>query len=418
MPTAWIISIGTELTLGQSLDTNGQWLARQLAAQGIRTTRHLTLADELPEIVSALQAAFEACDVLIVTGGLGPTADDLTRAALAAALDDELVRDERSLAEIAAFFEQRGRTMTDRNRSQAERPSRAGVIPNPVGTAPGLTAVAGDCHGYVLPGVPFEMKTMFSASVAPALAARFRGRVVLSRRLQSYGMGESDVAARIGDLMRRGANPEVGTTASLGIIGVRINAEADDAAAATHLLDAAEAEIRRRLGDVVFGTGEQTLGDSVGELLSERQQTVAVAESCTGGLLGAALTDRPGSSSYFLGGVVAYSNAVKAAQVGVPEPLLAEHGAVSGPVAEALATQVRARLGSDFGLSVTGIAGPGGGTADKPVGLVYFGLAGPGGVEVVEQRFGASSPRDVIRARSVHHALHLLRRALLTAGAA
>ncbi len=418
MPTAWILSIGTELTIGQSLDTNGQWLAQQLAAQGVRTSRHLTLADDLPEIVSALRAAFDACDVLLVTGGLGPTADDLTRAALAEALDDELVCDERSLAEITHFFEQRGRTMTDRNRSQADRPSRAGVISNPVGTAPGLAAVTGDCHCYVLPGVPFEMRTMFAASVAPALAARFRGRVLLSRRLQSYGMGESDVAAQIRDLMQRGANPEVGTTASLGIIGIRINAEADDAAAAAALLDATEFEIRSRLGDVVFGTGEQTLGDDVGELLVERQQTVAVAESCTGGSLGAALTDRPGSSGYFLGGVVAYSNAVKAAQVGVSEPLLAEHGAVSGPVAESLATRIRSRLGSDFGLSVTGIAGPGGGTADKPVGLVYFGLAGPRGVEVVEQRYGASTPRDVIRARSVHHALHLLRQALLTAGAA
>lgn len=413
MQVAWVISVGTELTLGQTVDTNAPWLARQLASLGMRTTRHVCVPDELDVIRETLLAAAETADVVLVSGGLGPTEDDLTRQALAAAGGVGLKLDPASAAHLRSFFAARGRQMPERNVIQAMIPQGGRALPNTCGTAPGLFVTLRGTPCYAIPGVPFEMREMYEREVAPVLAAAARGAVLLSRRLSTFGLGESDIAVKIGDLMERGRNPEVGTTASFGVVGVRINACGATRQEAESLLAEAEAELRARLGDAIFGVDGQTLGSVVGELLVGRGGSLSTAESCTGGMIGALLTDVPGSSGYYVGGVVCYSNAAKTALLEVGEGLLEAHGAVSEPVAALMASGARRIFGSDFALSVTGIAGPAGGSEAKPVGLVYVGLASPDDTHVREYRFGPDSPREAIRQRAAHAALDVLRRRLL-----
>jgi nicotinamide-nucleotide amidase len=266
---------------------------------------------------------------------------------------------------------------------------------------------------YALPGVPFEMRAMFAQQVAPQLRASGAGRVLVSRELFCFGQSEADIGARLSDLLARGRNPEVGTTAELGVIGIRLNAAAETPQAAETLLNETEREIRTRLGEVVFGRDGDTLATVVGELLAKRGETLCTAESCTGGLIGKYLTDVPGSSRYFLGGIVSYSNDAKQRLLDTAANELATHGAVSQPVARAMATGARTRFASDYALAVTGIAGPTGGTQEKPVGLVYIALAGPQEVLVREFRFGRDAPREMIRERAARTALNLLRLELL-----
>ena len=409
MRTAWIVSIGTELALGQTVDTNSAWLAQRLLRLGIRPTRHATAADEEADIRAVLRQAADAADLVLVTGGLGPTADDLTRHALATVADVPLEEHAPSLAHLHAFFAARGRAMPPANAVQALIPRGGRALPNAVGTAPGIAITLGRTPCYALPGVPLEMRAMFAESVEPELRAAAGGGAVLCRKLNTFGLGESELGALIADLMARGRNPEVGTTAGYGVVGVRINAAGPDEATARRMLDRAEAELRARLGDLVFGVDDETLAQVVGRRLKTLGRTLSVAESCTGGMIAAALTDVPGSSAYFRGGAVTYANEAKTDMLGVPAELIALHGAVSGPVAEAMAAGAAARLGSDYSLAVTGIAGPTGGTAEKPVGLVFIGLRTPEETVVREFRFGHDAPRDVIRQRATHAALNLLR---------
>lgn len=409
MQHAWILSIGTELALGQTVDTNGAWLAAQLGACGIRTTQHLTVADDQAAIRDAFKLASSQADVVLASGGLGPTADDLTRESLSEATGSPLVHDANSLQALEAFFEKRGRSMPARNRCQADRPEIAEHLPNSCGTAPGLSVMVGDAQVYVMPGVPFEMRAMFEQSIRPVLRSKASGRVLMARRLQTYGVPESEVGERLTDLMTRGANPEVGTTAAFGVIGIRINVEADNADTAVAMMDETEALVRERLGDAVYGRDEETLAAAVGHLLREKKQTLALAESCTGGLVADSLTSIPGISDVFLGSAVTYANEAKTALLGVQESLLAEHGAVSASVAEAMAAAAREQFGADYALSFTGIAGPSGGSDEKPVGLVYIGLADESQVTTSEHHFGDDAPRQAIRLRAAHAALNKLR---------
>lgn len=409
MKTASLLSIGSELALGQVVDTNGAWVASRLAAVGVRCTRHVTVEDELAQIVDALRQAAERCDLIIVTGGLGPTEDDLTRPALAQAAGTALLTDPASIEQIRAFFAARGREMPERNKVQAQFPAGGRPIKNRCGTAPGVSVAIGGTPCYALPGVPFEMKRMLERDVLPAVRAAAEGRVVGTRMLHCIGPGESDLGEKLRDLMQRGRNPQIGTTVNLGIISVRINAVGDSTAHADSLLDAAEREIRARLGRVVFGRDEQTLASVVGDLLRERSQTLSTAESCTGGLIAKLISDVPGCSAYFRGGAVTYANELKTSVLGLADDFLARHGAVSEPVAEAMAAGARERFGSTHALSVTGIAGPAGGSDEKPVGLVYVGLASRGNCMVRSFRFGSEATRAVIRMRSALSALGFLR---------
>lgn len=409
---AVILSVGDELVTGQTLDTNARWLAAELTRGGVHVARHVTVGDELERLTVSIRHALAAADVVILTGGLGPTADDLTRHALAGALGLPLEENAAALAQIVAFFERWQRPMADSNRFQALMPRGCHVIPNPRGTAPGIHYRNENKQLFALPGVPGEMKAMFAESVAPAIVLP-GGAVTLVGRLNTFGMSEAKLGEAIADLMLRDRNPLVGTTASQAIISVRIIAQGHNEAAARSLLEADKHEVRRRLGTAVFGEEDDSLQAATARLLLDRALTIATAESCTGGLLANWLTDIPGSSAYFLRGYVTYSNESKSELLGVPRALLESAGAVSAEVAEAMAAGCRAAAAADRALAITGIAGPGGGSADKPVGLVYVALADPNSVQARRLLLGMHLTRAEIRDRACKSALNLLRLHLL-----
>ena len=413
---AIILSIGDELALGQTVDTNSAWLAAQLAGLGIPTLKHETVADDLPVLVATLKQAADRADVVLVSGGLGPTPDDLTRDALAQAMGVELVEDPGALAVLKSFFDGRGYPMPDRNRVQALYPAGGATLPNARGTAPGLRVSLGRAQVFVAPGVPHEMKAMYAASIEPVLAARLDsapgGRAsILTRKINTFGIGESDAAERLGELLDRDRNPTVGTTVSHGYCSIRVRAEFADAAEAQRQLDDTTRAVEQRLGPLVFGHDDTSLVQDLIARLKDAGQTVSTAESCTGGLLGSMIVDVPGSSAVYPGGWVTYSNAMKQSQLGVPAELLETHGAVSGPVVAAMAQGARARSGASLAVSISGVAGPDGGTDEKPVGTVWFGLATAQGTTTTRARLVGG--RGAVRDRAAKCALQMLRFTLM-----
>lgn len=429
--TAAMLSIGDELTLGQALDTNSQWLSRELLDRGIIPTEHSTVADDADAITEAMlrlargRSAGSGVDVIIVTGGLGPTADDLTRHALAQALGERLVVDEAALADVRAWFESKGRAFAEINRVQAMRPHTARVLKNSVGTAPGLHATlhGPHCDIFCLPGPPREMQRMFVDHVVPALMPA-PDQIVLTRALPTFGLGESEVATRLGEMMDRIANPLVGTTATNGIVTCRLRdtsrvqpgqTREQAVSTATARLDATEAEIRGALGPYVLASRPIYLRQTVVDLLLERQQRLAIAESCTGGLVAAMLTEIPGVSAVFDGGVVTYSNEQKSALLGVGREVIERHGAVSAACARAMAMGTLERFTTaDHALAVTGIAGPSGGSEEKPVGTVWV-CRQTRGVSTDVRCFQFSGDRQNVRHWAALSALGMLRLHLIGA---
>lgn len=411
---ATIVSVGTELTSGQCVDTNAAWLSAELTRAGVVVVRHVTTGDDVGRLAAALREALDEVDVVIATGGLGPTADDLTREAIATALEAPLEENAGALGQLRAMFERLQRPFLESNKVQALIPRGCAVIANPRGTAPGIAYSRSGKRLFALPGVPAEMKTMFEAAVIPAIRATTQGGAILWKRLQCFGIGEARLGEVLADLMSRGRNPLVGTTASGGVISVRVQAHGKDEDEARRLAETDAAEVRRRLGRAVFAEEDATLAQAVAELLLQQGKTVATAESCTGGLLAKQLTDVPGSSAYFLRGYIAYSNEAKSALLEVSPELILAEGAVSDRVARAMACGCKKAAGTDFALATTGIAGPGGGDpAVKPVGLVYVALAGAEGVEVKRLLLGEHLARTEIRDRASKSALYLLRLQLL-----
>lgn len=417
--TAAIISQGDELTLGQTLDTNSQWLAQQLLERGIVPREHVTLPDDRAAIAGAFRRLAGEVDVIICSGGLGPTADDLTRHALADAAGDELVEDGVALEQIKAWFRGRGREMPPLNNVQALRPSRGSSIENKHGTAPGLLATlrVGEraCDVFCLPGPPRELFPMWAASVVPALRPSVTVRTLA---LHTIGLGESDVATALGALMQRDSVPLVGTTASGGIVSVRIRYEGDaDGATADAIIARTRATVRERVGRFVFAEGPGPVGyklaEAVIDALRTRGERVSVVESCTGGMLGSMLADVPGASDVFVGGWITYSNEMKQRQVGVAEGLFkssenaAAPGAVSAEVAMAMARGGWERAGVHHALAITGVAGPGGGTPEKPVGTVWVGLASQDGFAEA-RRFNMAGDRGAVREWGARAALAML----------
>jgi nicotinamide-nucleotide amidase len=407
-----ILSIGSELTSGQNLDTNSQWLSQRLAEIGIPVGWHTTVADDLEDNVAAFRVATQRAQLVIATGGLGPTQDDLTREALARVAGVELTFHQESFEQIQQMFARRSRTMPERNRVQAMFPAGAEPLPNAAGTAPGIWMRIGTCTVAAMPGVPSEMHAMFDAQVRPRL---FRmgvtGGVLMQRKINCMGAGESAVEERLLDLTRRGHVPEVGITVSDATISLRILARAATVEEARTQIEPVERTIRERLGDLVFGVEDEELQDAVLRLLAERRQTLATAESVTAGLVAHCVGRVPGASHWFRGGIVAYDNRVKVELLGVPQRLIDEHGVVSGPVAEAMAVGCRARLRTDLAVSTTGIAGPEGGSLDKPVGLVYVGLAWDGGS--ASHSFSWIGTRHEVQSRTAKLALNRVRLHLL-----
>lgn len=419
--SASILSIGDELVRGQSLDTNSRWLSERLLDLGIETLEHVTIPDDVELHASTLRRLAERTPLIISTGGLGPTADDLTRDALSLAINpaapDPLVVDGAALHDLEAKFAARGRTLSDLQRLQATRPSTARCLPNPLGTAPGLAARVLEADVFCLPGPPREMCPMFEASVRPLLRPP-TGLFVRTRVLHMIGIGEGDAAKRAAHLMPRDPprNPLVGITASGAIVSWRLRARASSAAHADALLAADESELRAIFAHHVFGADAQTLPATIISALAQRGETLAVCESCTAGLLGAMLTEPSGASAVFQGGLITYSNTLKQSLAHVSPDTLAAHGAVSREVASEMAQGTLRALGATHALAITGIAGPTGGSPDKPVGTVWIALASappsassaPAPIHVDARRFLIPGDRADIRERAARSALAML----------
>ncbi len=393
-----------------AVDTNGPWLAERLATIGIEVRRIILIGDQASEIRGAFQESLKRTDLVITTGGLGPTGDDLTRETVANALGLPLKIDRGVLESIREAFASRRIAMPQNNRVQALVPKGASVLPNLRGTAPGLIMRKGKKVIVVLPGPPNELKSMAELCLFPFLTEWMPRRgIILTRIIKVWGVPESAVDEKLRDLFA-GKNPVLGLLASQREIKVTLTARGATQEEVERLLKPVEREVKRRLGRLVFGRDDDTMEAVVGRLLSVHKFTLAVAESCTGGLIGHKLTNVPGSSAYFERGVVTYSDQAKTDLLKIPKTLMGRHGAVSAQVAEAMAKGIRKLARTTFGLSVTGIAGPTGATAAKPVGLVYIALAGSQKTRVEKLHFRGT--RDFVKERAAQSALDLLRRTL------
>ncbi|MCP9493333.1 MAG: competence/damage-inducible protein A [Pyrinomonadaceae bacterium MAG19_C2-C3] len=411
MLTAEIIATGSELLTPDRTDTNSLWLTERLNSIGIEVKLKTIVGDDDVRMEEAMRDALKRSSIVITTGGLGPTEDDVTRKVAARALNRRLQFNDAVLENIRAKFTRLNREMPEINSRQAMIVEGAQLLDNPHGSAPGMYIEADKGIVACLPGPPREMKPMFDNFVLPKLVAR-AGEVRVARRtLRVAGMGESAVDERIAPVYKLYTNPQTTILFNRSEIEVNLTATARTNVEAELLLDGLAGQIEERLGEAVFAFRGETMEQIVGMRLAVKGLTVATAESCTGGLIAERLTDVAGSSVYFMEGVVTYSNDAKIRSLGVPEDLIATHGAVSFQVAEAMAEGIRRRANVDYGLSVTGIAGPGGGTAEKPVGLVYIALADDTGVE--HRRVILPGDRQLIRWRASQAALDFLRRRLL-----
>jgi len=407
---AEIISIGSELLSGKTIDTNSAYLGMALQESGIQVLRKSAVVDSLEEIVNTLKESLSRADIVITVGGLGPTSDDLTREAISKAMGAPLVFKEELGEKLREHFRKREVEMPEINLKQSYLPEGAVAIDNKVGTAPGfILEKDGKCI-IALPGPPSELIPMVEEVVKPYLKKKNPGELIIKKTLKVVGRGESWVEEAIGDLMSPQGNPSLAPFAKLAEVHLVITARGDEETA-RHMVEEIEKKVRERLGDDIFGVDEEELEGVVGKMLREGKVTLAVAESCTGGLLGYRITRIAGSSDYFLGGVISYANEVKRDVLGVKEEDLERYGAVSEQVARQMAEGVRKVIKADLGVGVTGIAGPGGGTAEKPVGLVYIALATP--QETICQRNVFPGDREMVRWRSSQAALDMVRRWLI-----
>ena len=410
---AEILTIGDELLRGEIIDTNKSFLSDRLLRYDIETRFHSSVCDDPADMTDAFRRAAGRADVVIVSGGLGPTRDDITLEVLARSFGRELRRHEPSLVAIRLFFERLGREMSPSNEKQALLPEGAEVLPNPVGTAPGCMLAVGRSVFFCLPGVPRELVHMLDEEVLPRLALLLRpagAGVMRAVLLRTFGMGESTLEDELKDLARE-EGVALGFRTAFPDNYLRPVARGATEAEASARLERVCEAIQARLGPLIYGRDDETLELALGRLLAQRKLTLAVAESCTGGLLAQRISAVPGASRYFRGGVVAYANTAKRDLLGVPEPLLSAHGAVSAPVARALAEGARSRFGADLAVSTTGIAGPDGGTAEKPLGLVFVGFAAAQGSDAYEFLFPFDRERHRLVTSQV--ALDWVRRALL-----
>jgi len=410
MKEASIISIGNEVLSGQTVDTNAAYISRKLLSIAIPVVSSYTVGDNIDSIVRALKLASSDADVVLATGGLGPTADDLTREAFGEFLGVELQLQNELLERIQDFFSRRNLPMPEKTKVQAYIPVGARALANSLGTAPGFAAQIKDKLLIAIPGVPLEMKRMFEESVLPWLkrfAPESKQVGMVVRKLKCFGTGESKIAELLGPLMQRDRNPLINCTAQHGVITLHIIAKAKDKDKAQQMVEKDERLLAELLGELIYGKGEQTLAEVVGEKLAQQKKTIAVAESCTGGTLAKLLTDIPGASRYFTYGWVTYSNFAKTSELGVEADLIEKCGAVSDRMAEAMARGAKKRAAADFAIGITGIAGPTGGSEQKPVGLVYISINSDEGYET--KRFIMSGDRDSIRFRAAQTALNMLR---------
>ena len=418
--SAEIICVGTELLLGDILNSNSQYLAQELASLGIPHYYQTVVGDNLKRIHEVIKQACQRSQILIFTGGLGPTPDDLTTEAIANYFGATLESKPELIKDIQDKFASRGREMSENNLKQALIPQGAEILPNLAGTAPGMiwqpfrekeTHPQHSLTILTFPGVPSEMKQMWQDTAVPFLKSQGWGEeIIYSRMMRFRGIGESNLAQKVNHLFDL-TNPTVAPYASKGEVRLRIAAKAKTPELAAQLINPVAEEIKAIAGDDYFGNNEDTIASVVGKLLSEKKQTISVAESCTGGGLGGMLTEVAGSSNYFYGGVIAYSNQIKINQLDVSPQTLEQYGAVSPQVAEEMAKGIQARMKTDWSISVTGIAGPDGGSEEKPVGLVYAAIANPHKqIQIYKFQLGKKRGREVIRYLTACYALDKLRR--------
>ena len=405
---AVIISIGNELLSGQTVDTNAAYLSKALLEIGIPTISGYTLPDEITSITECLKQADSKVDIILLTGGLGPTDDDLTRQGLAEFLGLELQLQPGLLETIDGFFKKRGIKMPEKNRIQAYLPRGTKALDNNCGTAPGILYKNNEKIIAAMPGVPSEMKQMFESQLLNELEKMTADNVTVVKKLKCFGTGESDIAEKLGFLMQRNRNPLINCTVDYGIITLHIVAAATSRNLAKEMIAKDEKLLNGLLGKLIFGSDDQTLAEVVGTKLTQQGKTLAVAESCSGGLITKWITDVPGASRYLTHGWVTYSNEAKINQLGVKTGLIEQFGAVSEQVALAMAKGARKKAKTDFSVAVTGIAGPQGGSKQKPVGLVYISLDCAKGCQVQGFTF-ARRDRDFIRTRAAQTTLNILR---------
>lgn len=402
---AEIITIGTELLLGQILDTNSLYLSKKLSEIGVNLYYKTSVGDNIARIKETLSIAASRSELIIVTGGLGPTVDDVTRDAIAEWTGKKLVLDNNLLLKIEDFFKNRNIKMPEDNKLQAYIPEGALILENKVGTAPGFILQNNSKIIVCVPGVPAEMKPMIETGVIPYLIEKFgAGKfVILSKRIKLTGLPESLINEKIKDIFIESRNPTVAILAHQTEIEIRLTAKAENRGKTKELIDNLKKEVYNRLGGNIYGEDEETLEEKVADLLKKKKLTVSTAESCTSGLLAYRLTNIPGSSQYFLGGLNTYSNQSKINFLGVPKEVIEKYGAVSKECAAQMAQRCRGKFGSDIAVAITGIAGPKGGTKEKPVGLVYMAFDLRGEIKVNQYNFGGL--REIVRARSAQTAL-------------
>jgi nicotinamide-nucleotide amidase len=407
-----LIFVGTELLLGQIINTNAAYLGENLASLGVDLYHSSVIGDNVDRIKEAIQIALDRANLVLVTGGLGPTFDDITREGIAAAIGREMVYDPQVMAQIEEHFKRVRHPILPIHRRQAYvLSSGCQVVPNPIGSAPGLIVEAGGRWIIAMPGVPREMKRMCEDAIFSWIAEKAGKVVIKSKVLKVCGMGESMVANELQEIVDPLTNPTIAFLARPNEVSVRITAKASDSDEASRMITVVADQIKEKLRESVFAEDDQTMEQIIGILLSARHSTLAIAESCTGGSISDRITDVSGSSNYFQGAVVAYSNQIKTDLLGVSREDLSQHGAVSSPVAIQMAQGVRSLAETDYGLGITGIAGPTGATPQKPVGLVYVGLASQHGAYSKEFRFVGD--RVTIKRRASQMALDMLRRELL-----
>lgn len=409
--TAEILCVGTELLLGDIVNTNAAFLSQRLAELGINVYRHTVVGDNQERLKAALESALESADLVITSGGLGPTYDDLTKETVAEYFNRDMKEDAHSLARIEEYFKRTGRVMTENNRKQAMMPEGAVIFDNDYGTAPALAVCGGDNDSktvIMLPGPPVEIVPIFKEKVMPYLMER-RNSVIASRNVHIFGMGESAVENEIAEIMKNSKNPTIAPYCKEGEVRLRITASAKSEKEALDICDDAIDKITKtEVGKYIYGIDVESLEKAAIALLREKGLTLACAESCTGGLISKRITDIAGCSDVFVGGCVSYANEAKIKLLGVSEDTLREWGAVSEQTAKEMAIGVRRVLGTDIGVSVTGIAGPGGGTPEKPVGTVFLGISTRKGEQVRRLSLSSMRSRDYIRCVSASNIFDMI----------
>lgn len=391
---AEIISVGTELLLGEIVNTDAQYISQKLSEYGIDVYRQTVVGDNPDRLKRAVMSALESSDMVITSGGLGPTQDDLTKEILAQCMGERLVLDRDSLDAIKAYYKRINRPMPHINEKQAYMPEHGIILPNYNGTAPGAIIEKNGKTAVMLPGPPSELRAMFEKSVVPYLKERSE-YVFASKVLQIFGIGESAAAELLDDIIKNSTNPTVAPYAKTAGMRLRITAKCKSEEEGAALIEPVEKKIRAAIGDAVFGEGDDEINKAVSDMLRERKMTISAAESCTGGMFAKMITDLPGSSDILNESIITYSNEAKMKYLGVKKETLDAHGAVSRETAYEMAQGICAQTGADVGVGITGIAGPDGGTAQKPVGLVYAGICIGGETEVEELHL--TGTRDKIR---------------------